>query len=360
MSLRRRTAFTLIELLVVIAIIAILIGLLLPAVQKVREAAARATCQNNLKQIGIAFNMYHDAYNFFPSSGVTDIGAPKMGIPAAAAGQQLRHGLLVHILPYVEQDNLYRQYRWTLDWRAAENRPVVSATVKTFICPSVPTPVRWDNDAQTFGTFPLTVPGLAQSGAAAGDYTNNTGLRTANSRVGLQDAITTPIPADCEGQEGTGGVWRNVLDTIQNRTNCGTTVPGSPNNVQGIAACTDGTSNTQLITEDAGRPTPYKAGNRLDNNTATQIGTRRGDWTDGAGWASRGAQYGIDGADREGNQPGNCFMNCSNRDETYAFHSGGANSVFIDGSVRFLRDSLATRIHAAIVTHKGGEVFSID
>src|SRR4051812_21716021 len=114
-SLRRR-AFTLIELLVVIAIIAVLIGLLLPAVQKVREAAARLKCQNSLKQLGLAVHNYHDANNFLPPGGidVVTVGAPKLGIPVQAA--HVTHGWAMQILPYIEQDAMFRQYNIRLDW----------------------------------------------------------------------------------------------------------------------------------------------------------------------------------------------------------------------------------------------------
>src|SRR5262245_46936016 len=101
----RRRGFTLIELLVVIAIIAILIGLLLPAVQKVREAASRMSCTNNLKQVGLALHNYHDVNNGFPPYGFDFATAPP-GNPYGAQTQG--HAALGLILPYIEQDNVYR------------------------------------------------------------------------------------------------------------------------------------------------------------------------------------------------------------------------------------------------------------
>lgn len=123
-----RRAFTLIELLVVIAIIAILIGLLLPAVQKVRAAAPRIKRQNNLKQIALAVHSYHDAHNRFPENSLPG--------PSGPYGPQTKAwSWLARILPYAEQDNLYRQ-AGIPSRTLYEARDVVATPVNLYLCPS--------------------------------------------------------------------------------------------------------------------------------------------------------------------------------------------------------------------------------
>src|SRR5438128_8237330 len=125
-----RTAFTLIELLVVIAIIAILIALLVPAVQKVREAAARTQCLNNLKQIGLALHSYHDVRRRLPPGGVSQITTPAP--PSSEAGLSWQ----VLILPYIEQGNLSAKFDPTLGFRSTINWPLGLIQVPIYFCPS--------------------------------------------------------------------------------------------------------------------------------------------------------------------------------------------------------------------------------
>ncbi|HKB01430.1 MAG TPA: DUF1559 domain-containing protein [Gemmataceae bacterium] len=299
-----RSGFTLIELLVVIALIAILIGLLLPAVQKVRAAAARIKCANNMKQLGLATNHYLDTYATFP--------------PAHVSGPS--HNWVALILPYVEQDNLNRVYRRDRNWNHADNQPAIRVPLAVLQCPA--TPERGDRLDQLGSGLQAAITDYAAPGSVA----------PAPIQIGLVPAVPDP---------------KGVLVE--------TGPPSTPADV------TDGFSHSVLIVEDAGRPAHWVRGGRGPANSVPGGGNANvvNGRVTGAGWADPASAVPLHGFTADGLKcPGPCPINCTNNNEAFAFHTGGMNAAFADGSVRFVRDSVGIRVYAAMITRAGGEITS--
>jgi prepilin-type N-terminal cleavage/methylation domain-containing protein/prepilin-type processing-associated H-X9-DG protein len=304
-----RSAFTLLELLVVIAIIALLIGLLLPAVQKVRAAAARLACTNNLKQIGLASLNFEQDKGGLPMRQMypqaTD--PPNQPTPYQGWGPQL--------LPYIEQNAIARQYRLDLNFYDPANEPLIAVPLKVFLCPS--------------GTGVRMIDIITSAGVATGS-------------VGAAGDYFAPNSVDA--------YWwpPDRYAAASDEINCAAM---SDNFRRPLNQITDGLSNTLLISELAGRPEDWIMGVQQPLE-----GERFPDWW--GPWASYNSciykTWSADGT----TAGGPCTINCSNSWGIYSFHKGGANAVFCDGSVQFLKVGLDRDVFAAIVTKSGGESFS--
>ena len=332
--LSRRRGFTLIELLVVIAIIAILIGLLLPAVQKIREAANRMSCGNNLKQLGLAALNYEGVNGYMPPSVFLEVSVDPafQGFPLGGGVKGAYHSYVPNFLPYIEQDNLARAYNLNTIFcdPTGNNANLIKTPLKTLICPSTPRSSAALNTGRLLGSINFQ--------AASTDYATN----------GINGGIITtfgyPASTTSDMLSGPMRPWiigpRPVLAVFNT----------APSERSTIAAITDGMSNTILLCEDAGRPDRWIGGRLVSTGTAND-----------GGWADPENAYGIDGitVNNATNPPtstngGNCVINCDNNNETYAFHTGGAMHAFSDGSVRFIRQTITPQNYCALVTRAGG------
>ena len=302
-----RHGMTLVELLVVIAIIGLLISLLVPAVQAAREAARRGSCLNNLKQLGLAVHNYHDARGTLPPGAVGTLG------PAYPALLGLKnHGLGSYLLPYLEQESLAAGSHWDFSWSDQPNQGVVNAHLKVLQCPSAE-PNRLQDGSLVTITPPLN--NFFGGTAACGDYAGLLRIDAELAKLGLIDA---------------SGHYLGVF---------------ALNGTTRLADIQDGTSHTMMMAECAGRPQFWQGRKQVPNL-----------WVSGGPWASRNLLHGR-GASTDGKSVfGPCAINCTNNREVYSFHPAGANAVFADGSVHFLKQSMSIRVFARLVTRAGGEV----
>jgi prepilin-type N-terminal cleavage/methylation domain-containing protein/prepilin-type processing-associated H-X9-DG protein len=352
MSARRR-GFTLVELLVVIAIIAVLIALLLPAVQKVREAANRSQCQNNLKQIGLALHSYESAYARLPPNSV-----PMTGSTSTAFGD--RYGWPVLVLPYLEQQQLFLTVDMSKRYFDPANEAAASTRVKSYVCPSA--------DITREG-YELTTNGGATRRYFPGDTTGGTPPTWPRKNAGLTDY------ANVGSISKTLNLNVNAAAPLSDAARNGVIPSSTTVTAARFADVTDGTSQTLMVGEIANRPQVWQKGRHIRtvgdparkgmNTTAGAPGDEAS--ITGGTWISDLKGMVIDGSDPDGKSGndvsvvtsggyyGPCTMNCSNDNELYGLHPGGTNGLFADGSVRFLRESLTIATLAALCTKAGGE-----
>jgi prepilin-type N-terminal cleavage/methylation domain-containing protein len=334
-----RRAFTLIELLVVIAIIAILIGLLLPAVQKVREAAARMACSNNLKQLGLGLHNYHDANSRFPRGAEQSVfPVPK---PAAASNQTHCNtpnnvcingtSWIVFTLPYIEQENLYRLYRFDLAYNSVENGANVgSQVVKTLYCQSGPDARRFLDPNTNVTTNPSThYYGVMGPGGDSDNFTVTHNGTTYTYRRGdaTANAAWSGNGIFSQYRESSGSIstFRNVKLTDVN----------------------DGLTNTLMLAERAlNYSSPIPCGQAHDYRTWIR-GNAGGSAT------TKNVKFPINST----------LYNCSNNFNDVSFgsqHNNGAQFCLGDGSVRFINQSIDLNIYKMASSMNSGEVAPLD
>jgi prepilin-type N-terminal cleavage/methylation domain-containing protein len=346
---QKRVGFTLIELLVVIAIIAVLVSLLLPAVQQAREAARRTQCKNNLKQMGLAAHNYEGTYKRFPSSGEStyELTNPtvRMFFPCS---------FNVAILPLIDQMNVANLWNYNVSYTIAPNAALSTTNIPAFLCPS----------NGTTGPDPLGYGLTDYMPVAYVDFDSN-GLRGGSASY----------TANVQGVDFGGmlGFCKRVSDT------------------------TDGLTNTIMIIEDAGRPTANGGSYNLaatgvlatgqtvsvtlngpQTYDSTQLCSAKNLTPFTAGgtfgvpgrWADPDNGSGLSGPPNGSGQfinnnkaptggPATCawnLNNCGPNDEPFSLHSGGVHALLGDGSVRFISDGTYFNVLRMLANPKDGGV----
>lgn len=302
-SKQHRLGFTIIELLVTIAIIAILMSLLLPAIQEAREAARKTECRNHLKQIGLALHSFESVHGVFPASGWTQ----ESRINPEGAFISWR----ASILPYLEQTNLSNQYLRGEDWWAPDNLEAAENAIGVYQCPSVPT-----QPAITSAIEKLPRPAMQFSKPLAGsDY---------EAVMGVREVIN---PSKYPSKQTTRSVLFRNSETKHRDI-------------------IDGLSNTIAVVECAARPAVYRDGRLFPTVSNDQ----------GFGWTDSESAFSLDGASVDGMLQGlgpsqtAVAMNATNENEPYSFHTGGSMCLFADGHIEFVSENIDLRVFAGQVT----------
>jgi prepilin-type N-terminal cleavage/methylation domain-containing protein/prepilin-type processing-associated H-X9-DG protein len=331
--MRKRHGFTLIELLVVIAIIAVLIGLLLPAVQKVREAAARLRCVNNLKQMGLALHNYHGDRESFPAGFVSTLSNPNWTMPPGncnAEAPDLGPGwsFFVTLLPYIEQDNLYKSIRLDLPITDPANDAARRTPLKIYVCPS-------DTDPRLVSVYDCGNPPSVSSTPSI--ITDVAVCSYVGALGGGMDNPPDPNYACYEWQPFNGCFHRNQAVRIADITDGTSQTIGIGERNSGFveSGWAGVIPGQELIYNPTTKPPPYNPAlppcqNWRPSITAVVVHSR---------------QYTL-------NAPNGSPASF------HTAHTGGGNFLFMDGSVNFISNNISLNVMRALCTRNKGEVIS--
>lgn len=301
-----RVGFSFLELVSCLAILGLIVGLFLPTLIQLRMTAARARCSDNLRVSSHAILQFESAHGFYPSS-------------VQNSGPQRSWAVMV--LPWLGAEEVARLYDYSRHWCEAVNANAVSVQISVFYCPATPRSPRTATGPVKLKFLDGKQIYMSVTAAGCTDY------------AAIDEVKQDPFIA---GETDTRGYGVLKEDQFSRR-----------------GEISDGLGNTVMLIESAGRPELWVMGEFISKSSPD---TER-KHVSSAPWASRSNDFGLDGYSptNPGLDAGPCAINCTNSNEAYSFHPGGAYAACADGSVRFIRDTVTTRLFARLVTRNGGE-----
>lgn len=320
-SINARRGVALPDALVLSAIVVVAVGILFPALRTARDAASTENCAENLRKLGQAVLAFEAATGELPNGWY--------GPNYSADNPSIYSGWGTRLLPHLgeQEKRLYERYSWKHHYYDPVNQPVISTPLEVFHCPAAP-PIR----TMTTLTNIQTNETFENRQAATSDYNIPRGYM--EYRV---PRVDNRVPSALMGLSA-DGAERRCTNIIPRRD-----------------LVTDGMSSSIMLTEQGGRPEYYVKREKQPDPSKIFHAGFIGPW---AGWGSNWARCGTPDGTREHKGVSTCLVNCNNGFGIYSFHEGGANTLFMDGSTRFLAESIEPTVLFALLSRAGGEITS--